>query len=135
MLSERRPKEHFPTTRSPNLTPKHTARHQPPLPATRNLTPSRIEERVASSPLRQPLQNAIYHTAKDHSTERHCQSRSRVVGKSQWRDGSRVRRTLVEDDEPPEFSRRVSAETVKFLKKYFDLESPIPISSFIDSLL
>ena len=46
-----------------------------------------------------------------------------------------MRRGLTEDEEAPEFSRRVSAETVKFLKKYFDLESPIPVSSFIDSVL
>lgn len=119
--------------RSPHLTPKHSARPQPPLPSVRNLTPSRIEERVASSPLRQPLQNAIYHTVRDRSNERHSQSRSRVLGRSSRRDYSGVRRLLMEDNEAPQ--RLPNAETQSFLKRNFDLESPIPVNNFIDCLL
>lgn len=115
------------------LTPRQKQKPNIPLPNRNNLTPSRIEERVTTSPLRQPLVNAINQFGRDRSTERH--SRSRVLNRSSRReDSSVVRRGLFEDDEG-EHSRKGHEETLLFLKKYFDFDSPIPVGQFIDRLL
>lgn len=115
------------------LTPRQKQRPNIPLPNRNNLTPSRIEERVTTSPLRLPLENAINKLGRDRSTERH--SRSRVLNRStSRREESVVRRGLFEEDEG-EHNRKGHEETLMFLKKYFDFDSPIPIGQFIDRLL
>lgn len=76
------------------LTPRQKQRPNVPLPNRNNLTPSRIEERVTTSPLRLPLENAINKLGRDRSTER--QSRSRVLNRSSRREDSVVRRGLFE---------------------------------------
>jgi hypothetical protein len=99
-------------------------------PSRNTLTPSRIEERVTTSPLRLPLENAINKIARERSTERH--SRSRVLNRSSSRreDSSVVRRGLFEEEEG-----KGHEETIMFLKKYFDFDSPISVGQFIDRLL
>jgi hypothetical protein len=114
------------------LTPRQKQKPNVPLPNRNNLTPSRIEERVATSPLRLPLENAINKLGRDRSTER--QSRSRVNRSSRREDSSVVRRGLFEEEEG-EHSRKAHEETLLFIKKYFDFDSPIPVGQFIDRLL
>ena len=115
-------------------TPRHKQRPNPPLPR-KSITPSRIQDRINSSPLRGPLENVIEKCTKERSIEKN--GRSRVLGRSSRREGdsSVLRRGLFEDEEGGEVNRRGHSETVEFLKSYFDLESPIPLNNFMDRII
>lgn len=49
------------------MTPRQKNRPHVPLPSKNNLTPSRIEERYSTSPLRVPLESAINKIGRDKS--------------------------------------------------------------------
>lgn len=126
----------FPSNASSSrLTPQHTPRPKqrpnPPLPR-KSITPSRIQDRLNSSPLRGPLENVIDKCTKERSIDKN--GRSRVLGRSSRREGdsssSVLRRGLFEEEEG-----RGHSETVEFLKSYFDLESPIPLGSFMERII
>jgi len=93
MLGDRKLKDNSwaRTSRNIQLTPRQNKPYVP-LPNNKNLTPSRIEERMNTSPLRYPLENAINRAARDKSNER--QSRSRYLGKSSRRDDSSIIRRV-----------------------------------------
>jgi hypothetical protein len=74
MWAEKKSKEHqWQNTSSSNhkyqqMTPRQKNRPNVPLPNKNNLTPSRLEERYSTSPLRVPLESAINKIGRDKST-------------------------------------------------------------------
>jgi hypothetical protein len=75
----------------PQQTPRTKTKPQVPLPnSRRSITPSRVHDRLASSPLRAPLESAIEKCAREKSLER--QNRSRVLNRSSRREDSSIMR-------------------------------------------
>jgi hypothetical protein len=73
----------------PQQTPRNKNKPQVPLPnSRRSITPLRVHDRLASSPLRAPLESAIEKCAREKSLERH--NRSRVLNRSSRREDSSI---------------------------------------------
>jgi len=83
-----------------------------------------------------PLSRAIEKCTRERSNERPS-SKSRMTNKSSTqRDSSIIlRRGLFEDDESIENNTRVHEETKDFLRKYFDLNNPIPYDQFVQKIV
>jgi len=83
-----------------------------------------------------PLSRAIEKCTRERSNERPS-SKSRMTNKSSTqRDSSIIlRRGLFEDDESIENNTRVHEETKEFLRKYFDLNNPIPYDQFVQKIV
>lgn len=74
MFADRKAKDqHWSNTSTSNqkmqqMTPRQNHRPNVPLPSKNNLTPSRLEERCSTSPLRVPLESALNRMGRDKST-------------------------------------------------------------------
>ena len=82
------------------LTPRNKHKPNIPLPnSRRSITPSRVQERVSTSPLRGPLEKAIEKCARERSAER-PNSRSRMTNKSSRQGDSSIilRRGIFEEE-------------------------------------
>jgi len=122
----------------PTQTPKNRGKPNIPLPnSRRSVTPTRVQERVTTSPLRFPLERAIEKCTKDKSQER-PNSRSRMTNRSSRQGGDSsvtYRRGAYEEEDSCESNRKYHTETVSFLKKYFDFQYPIPHEQFVDRII